>query len=429
MKQNVSLLGMPKEHDWILAASYLDKTFIRDPLAYHMSRQMGNFASRTVHCESILNDVYQGIYILQEQIKPDKNRLNITKMTSEDNEGEALTGGYIYEVAQSGENFGNRRRFKYPKGKDITQEQTNYIKRYDDAFRTVMKGTDYADSENGYAAWIDSDSFVDEVLLQEACKNSDAFGWSSYYHKDRSGKLKAGPVWDFDQALSNSVFNNGPDFTEWVTLSSERIQEAADSHPPHWRKLFYDERFQKKMVVRWNQLRKTVFKTDSLFHYIDSLASGLDEAQARNFETWNILGKSTIRSTPGFEARDTYQKEVDYLKEFLKNRLEWMDLQLVADEEVVTSLKQDDLEYKLTTFANPFSSFTIISYSLSKPGFVKLEILDLDGKHIETLVDSFQNVEDYAIQYNAQNLSDGVYFYRLIVENRIVKTKKMVVRH
>lgn len=77
---NVSLLGFPEENDWILRASYYDHTFIRNPLAHHMSRLMGNWSSGNKHCELILNGEYQGVYILLEKIKRTKNRLNISKL-------------------------------------------------------------------------------------------------------------------------------------------------------------------------------------------------------------------------------------------------------------------------------------------------------------------------------------------------------------
>lgn len=457
---NVSLLGLPKENDWILSASYLDKTFIRDPFAYHMSRLMGNWASRTVHCELFLNDVYQGIYILQEQIKPDKNRLDITKMSSEDNSGEEVTGGYIYEVAQNGASFGKRRRYKYPKSKDMTEEQKNYIRDYDEGFREVMAGSDYADPNKGYAAWIDVNSFVDEILVQEACKNSDAYGWSSYFHKDRSEKLRAGPVWDFDQSLSNSNFNNGPNYDEWVILSSDHNKVAANNHPFFWKKLFEEEDFQKKLSARWTQLRNTVYKTEHLHHYIDSIAASLHEAQERNFETWKILGKNITRSTPGAVSRDTYQKEVDYLKTFIKNRLEWMDEQLYdesmidndtdndndidtdddtddddvddidddTDNEIITGIDTEIPEFELINYSNPFSDFTIINYSIPTDSYVTLEVFYIDGRSIQTLVDEFQPANNYSINFNAQHLSDGIYFYRLKAGNSFTKTNKMIIR-
>lgn len=66
---DVSLLGMPSENDWVLLANYNDKTFLRNVLAFELFEKMGHYAPRTRYCEVVLNDEYQGIYLLGEKIK------------------------------------------------------------------------------------------------------------------------------------------------------------------------------------------------------------------------------------------------------------------------------------------------------------------------------------------------------------------------
>ena len=280
---NVELLGMPRENDWVLRAAYIDKTFLRDALAYYMSRSIGRWAPRTRHVELVFNGKYRGIYVLAESIKPDDDRLDITQMDSTDIAGEAVTGGYIWEVAQRGEGFGERRRFKYPKDDNIVQEQIDYIRNYDDALRDMMQTSYYDDPVRGYPAWIDVSAFIDKILVQEATGNSDAYGWSSYFYKDRGQNLSAGPVWDFDQALSNSTFNCGSCVEEWT------IEKFNDAYPQFWKKLWYDEPFKEALANRWVQVRQGPLRTEPLFAFVDSLAAYLDEAQARNFQRWPIL--------------------------------------------------------------------------------------------------------------------------------------------
>ncbi len=93
---NVPILGMPEENDWILTANYNDKAFLRNFLAFELFRKMGHYAPRTVYCEVVLNDAYQGIYLLGEKIKRDKNRVDIAKLNPDENSGDDLTGGYIF---------------------------------------------------------------------------------------------------------------------------------------------------------------------------------------------------------------------------------------------------------------------------------------------------------------------------------------------
>lgn len=328
--RNVEILGLPKENDWILRACYIDKTLMRNAIACQISRNMGRYASRYKFCEVIVNGSYDGVYMLMEKIKLDKNRVDLERLTPEMIDPDSITGGYIYQVSQDPADFGDRRSLSYPDADEINTEQLNYIRNYDDEFREVMKSGDYDDPLKGYPAYIDVQSFIDEIIVQEATKNSDAYGWSSYFFKDRKRKLNAGPVWDFDQALANSTWNNGANSSEW------NITKVITSVPAFWAKLFNEPTFQYLFKKRWFELRQNVLHTDTLMNFIDEQASLLEEAQHRNFNRWEILGQPLWRSVAGYAERDTYQKEVDYMKLFLTEHLRWIDgqMQLVPDQKI-----------------------------------------------------------------------------------------------
>jgi hypothetical protein len=63
---NVSIFGMPEENDWILNGLGFDP-LVRDYMAYYMSRQLGNYASRTQFYEVVINGDYKGLYVFQEK--------------------------------------------------------------------------------------------------------------------------------------------------------------------------------------------------------------------------------------------------------------------------------------------------------------------------------------------------------------------------
>jgi hypothetical protein len=92
---NVSLLGMPSENDWILNGMVWDPALIRDYLCFNLSRQLGEYASRAVYCEVVINGSYKGIYLLDEKIKADNNRVDVIKISNTDNKLPDLSGGYI----------------------------------------------------------------------------------------------------------------------------------------------------------------------------------------------------------------------------------------------------------------------------------------------------------------------------------------------
>ena len=93
--RNVSILGMPAENDWVLNSLAYDQTGMRDVLAYELSNRLGQYASRSVYCEVVINGDYKGLYAFMEKIKPDKNRVNIEEMDPTCNNYPEVTGGYI----------------------------------------------------------------------------------------------------------------------------------------------------------------------------------------------------------------------------------------------------------------------------------------------------------------------------------------------
>lgn len=431
---DVSLLGMPEDNDWILLASYIDRTFIREPLAHYLSTLTGRWSSRCRFCEVVINGEYMGVYILTEKIKRGKNRIDIKKLTPEDTSSEKITGGYIYEVTGFGGDLGENRLLHYPDPQDVTESQKAYIRSYDDGFRYVMLFPNFNDPVEGYEKFIDVDSFIDEILVQELMRNSDAYGWSSYFYKDRGKKLCAGPVWDFDQSSGNSSYLNGEKTTGWVIGNSKW-------QPFFWKKLFDEERFNKRLRLRWNELRKDKFSNENILSFIDSCANYLNEAQERNFKKWPILGVFTWRETIGYEKRDTYQKEVDYLKNYMIQRASWMDNELKIETAVHSNTDALPKNFSLEqNYPNPFNSTTTISYSIpidknrypandgqfTSPLQVLLKVYDLLGREVVTLVNEQKTPGNYKVTFDGSSLSNGIYIYKLQAGNYSV-TKKMIV--
>ncbi len=411
---NVSLLGMPEENDWILRASYFDHTFIRNPLAGHMSRLTGRWASRCRLVEVVLNGEYQGIYIFMEKLKRDRNRVDIARLESNEITEPDISGGYIYEITGFEENLGESRYLKYPKYDEAAWQQINYIREYDNNFRGVMKSGFYMDEQVGYNAWIDVESFVDELLVQEAIRNSDAYGWSGYFHKDRNGKICAGPVWDFDQSAGNSSYPDDGIINGWMFN-----HEHTNNTPFFWSLLWEDPVFKYKVRQKWEKLREDAFKTTNLTAYIDSIAYLLSEAQQREFEKWPVLGVYVWRETTGYDQRNTYEKEVTYLKYFLIQRWTWMDAQLAQIPNPnpaainITHILNDILVYP-----NPAKDYLIFEINRTKSAVASVNIYNHLGimVHTSALFDLNQGNNSRLLELDKIG-QPGVYLYKVIIDN------------
>lgn len=408
---DVSLLGMPADNDWILLASYIDRSLIRDPLAHYISESTGEWSSHCRHCEVVVNGKYVGVYILIEKIKRVKNRLNISKLTTQDISGENLTGGYIFEVTgfTSGPgDFGLNRMIHYPKDDEITTEQLDYIRKYDSDFRNVMLSAAYTDIDNGYEKYINVNTFVNELIAQEAMRNSDAYGWSAYFHKDRSDKLNAGPAWDFDQSSGNSTYKDGASTSGWIFMQSDNYI------PVFWKKLWSDPRFQYRVKLKWQELRADKLSTVRINRYIDSCAVVLDQAQKRNFTQWPILGVFVWRETAGYQARNTYAKEVEYLKTYMTNRMYWIDNEL--NKVAVVPLSTDNTiaaNSLVKLYPNPATDYIILEPGEANIEIEKIQIYSNTGILVQN--DVFSTAGNGLVKINLKpGLGNGLYHIKLV---------------
>lgn len=340
---SIALLDMPAQSDWILSANYSDKTFMRNAFAYHLARQMGAYAPRTRYVELIVNEEYQGIYVLMEKIKRDPNRVNIAKLKSTDTSGSNLTGGYIIKIDKetgndndhfisqfnpSSNSQGQKIRFlyDYPKAEDLHPRQKEYIRTYVDSFETALWSGNFANPETGYKRFIDLPSFIDNFIINEWSKNTDGYRISSYFTKPKSnqngGKLVAGPVWDYDIAWRNANYCKGENTAGWEI---DFPTECPDDYfqPPFWWKSFrQDPAFNTELRCRWNDLTSDIMPQPKRNLWIDSVKNYLSEALVRNFEVWPILGQY-VWPNPNPIPPD-YEGEVLSFKNWLTNRQNWI---------------------------------------------------------------------------------------------------------
>lgn len=320
---NVGLLGLPSENDWILNSLAFDPSCIRDYLSYNLSRQIGNYASRTVYCEVIINNDYKGLYVLQEKIKSDSNRVNVLKIESSDNTLPNVSGGYITKADRATENdpplcsldsYNGTVDFLHvlPKPQNATMEQSMYvINQFVNLEKTSnLKNTDLA---TGYPSIIDVPSFIDFMIINELASNVDSYQYSTYFHKDRGGKLRAGPVWDFNLTYGNDLFILGFD------RSKSNVWQFADGNntgAKFWTDLFNDSTYKCYFAKRWNELTQTgnSLNYNKLSQFIDETVTYISEAKVRENQRWGTIPNDTI--------------EIRNLKTFLSNRILWMTKEL-----------------------------------------------------------------------------------------------------
>jgi len=345
---NVSLLGFPEEEDWILYGPYSDKSLMRNILIYDLSREMERYASRSRFVELEINGMFQGVYVFMEKLKRDSERIDINNLKDDENTGEDLTGGYILKIDKTagsnlGEGYNEENSFastysppnasmdqnidflyEDPDAEDITDAQKTYISGYMADFEDALASDDFADSELGYAVYIDTESFIDFFLLNELSNNVDGYRLSTFMHKDKNGKLKMGPIWDFNLAFGNADYCSGGETNVWAYRFNERCPEDFWQVPFWWERLLQDPAFVARLQQRWSTLRGGKLSENAIFSKIEDYNTSLAKAGSikTNFETWPVLGTYIW---PNNFIGPTYTDEIDYLKTWVSDRLIWMD--------------------------------------------------------------------------------------------------------
>ena len=327
-KKEVSLSGMTEDSEWVLHGPYLDKTLIRNYLCYNLAGEIMDYSPNVRFCEMFLNGKYQGLYLITEKIEYNNDgRINFTKT-----DPKMKSTSYILRADEGNQDpfynintFSNytgkngpknraseRLEIIYP-NKTLTSAQKGFIEDDISKFEKSLVSFDSSDRKFGYPSFIDTDSFVDYLIINEFTMNSDAGSFSTYYYKDLRGKMKVA-VWDF-----NSAFNN-------------YVPEMADPHnfliiKKSWYEyLLRDPDFVDRVVKRYKKLRQTYLSDDYLLKYIDETIAYLGPAIDRNYDVWGYsFSEEYDLLLPSQRNSRSYEEAVEDLKKMIVDRGQFMD--------------------------------------------------------------------------------------------------------
>ena len=428
----VPLMGLPEESDWILNANYSDKTLMRNVMAYHFYNKMGNYASHTRYCELFLNGQYTGIYILMEKIKRDNNRVDIATLLPEDTSGIELTGGYILKIdkitGSGGEGWTSPYpppvspsgqtiffQYEYPDFEDLQPQQINYIQEYTDSFETALYNFGSPGGDD-YKNYVDIGSCAEYFIINEICKNIDSYRLSTFFYKDKGGKFRMGPPWDYDLAWRNAYYCLGSDYNGWAYQFGDVCPNDYWQVPFWWEKLLTDSFYLSQLKCRWDELRENQLSNSNLMNSIDSLHLLLNESQERNFQQWPILGVY-VWPNP-YPIPETYEEEVEVLKTWIVNRMNWLDNNMPGEcwnssefeifSENIVKLLPNPAKDKITIYLPAITSNT------------QLSIHNVSGEKVLERV-----LTNNETQIDISALPREVYFVR-VQDERSIKTVKMI---
>lgn len=343
-KHAQSFFGSAAFEKWALISPwYFDPTFMSNALAYALSNRIGRWAPRTQFAEVFFNNgaeldsaAYYGVGVVTDRVEVGESRVAITPLTAADVGVTAVTGGYIVKIdTRDDDEFGFKTDRElpedadtmvvvaYPKDADLAPAQRAYIRTYVQA----MEDTLFADQAGGwnsraYLDYIDRASWVDHHILNTLAANPDAMRRSAYFHKDRNGRLVAGPLWDFDRAFNSPDSRNvGPEGWRGEIPGNDSVWNVG-----WWRVLSRDPEFLQEWIDRWQTLRQSEFKDENLTALVEALARMIGRDAA---------GRDAARWPDNASRFANYDGEIDRLKTWLTSRAGWIDRQWLPAPTVV----------------------------------------------------------------------------------------------
>ena len=348
-KQKVKILGMGKDNNWALLAPYSDKSMMRDLLAFEVSRPWMEYTPQGRYCEMFLDGTYYGVYILTEVVSKGKHRLNLPDPGLE---GDTITGGYIMEVNRTdgevtytskyhpvssmGKIYNDAYihfQYKSPDYEELTSEQVSYITGRIDQMETALWNYRPTGTAN-YQEYLDEENFIDYQIAMELGHNVDGYRLSGKFFKRRDSedaRFKM-VVWDMNLAYGNADYYQGWRTDTWMYKNNSNLYNEGDPQliPFWWYKLNTNPDYTAAIKARWAQYRRANLREDRLMATVDSLANVLTShgAELRNSEAWPRWGEYVW---PNYYIADDYADEVNYLKQWLNERIAWMDAQYGFD--------------------------------------------------------------------------------------------------
>ena len=324
-----NILGMGSDNEWILNVSFIDKSLLRNYLAYVTAGEIMPYTPDVRFCEVVWKDEYgyryEGVYLMMESIKAGDHRVDLPQYSENSNITPALLRRDRYnENGLILDNYATQNGFtsgyldvEYPDKEDITEKGVQNITEQVNRFERAL----YADSWDKfvkYRDYVDMQSFVDYFILNEFFLNYDAGYNSTYIYMNYSGKLTMGPVWDFDQAMDNNE------------IYTANLHTTAFHSAPWFEQMLQDPAFINAIVERYAELRKSILSDKSIETFVSQTIEYLGNAVERDWARWGyyyIDGNYLKPDLYDKKERNTknYQEEVEKILNVLSEHGGWMD--------------------------------------------------------------------------------------------------------
>lgn len=309
LEKKAEILGMPEHKRWVLLANWMDRTMLRNNVAFKIGWSTGlAWTPRGQNVEVVLNGKHIGNYFLCEDKKTGKQRINIHELEGNETTPEEITGGYLLELDTYYDEINKFKSqyknfpymFKEPDEEVLNDEMFSYMQNYINSMEASLY-TPEKFTAGEFKNYIDLESFIDFWIACELTMNNEYQGpKSTYMYKDKGEKLKAGPMWDFD----------------WGTFIPSSVNSLQIGNCLYYPQLFTDSSFKLMVKERWSMWKS---KLETIPQYIDEQKELLRKSDEINIEMW------PISSTVNGDENMSFDDAVERLKDAYMAKLAFLD--------------------------------------------------------------------------------------------------------
>lgn len=318
-------LGDGKAKSWVLLAEYVDYSMVRNYSVFDFANRVYGedyFCPDAMFVSVYLNNQYQGMYLLTEQIQINDNRISIPETASIPEQY-----GYLLELEQAEirredavegldcfhvVNPWYGKTYFMIKNNDCNEEMNRYIRAYvQKVYNAVGKG-DYS----AICELVDVESAARAYLVQMVGDDPDSNLASMFFYKAPNGKFTFGPPWDFDFAMGNYFSLYQPEKTVINTLL-ERLGQVPQIH--------------QRVCELWAEYRGSGY-FDAFFAHLDSEVTRLRPEIDRNYERWPVWGTRVAQwQAPQTESFENYDDAYRDFVQWYRARIAYLDTVFVME--------------------------------------------------------------------------------------------------
>ncbi len=339
--EKVSPIGLDhtKAKSWVILAHDMDKSLLRNHLAFEVSRVLFNpdenyhdpsailFTPCSQFINVYMNDEYHGLYQMSDHMEQREGRIAVEELTDKDGaDPEKITGGYIVETdIHEGNHYSPRKNikmtYKYPDDKEYDPAQYEYITNFIGQMENALYSSSFKDPQAGWRKYLDEKTVIDFIIVKELCGDMD--GYTSIYMYKRRGvdKLFFGPIWDVDKGWDND--NRTP---HWNYPPESSLMMFAGFWMPNnveddWmQRLWDDETFRAAVAKRWSSVRDRL--VNKIMTELDARTAAMSKAIEANYTVWDFNKQASTEANP---PADTYPEEIQRIKDLTETRAALLD--------------------------------------------------------------------------------------------------------